>query len=239
MKHVISHAALLSALCMLSLSACSQGAPASKETAVEVSTAQNTAALEADTAITSTPKTSVKDIEEEIKKGTSILVWEDLMPAGEEELLAELYADFYEDIEVRMREQVTLYEAAKEGNDELTDFIAEGSAADTMEQIGTFNVVGSLDGQKIRIPGYVVPFDFSAKSEYKEFLLVPYFGACLHTPPPPPNQIIYVKTDAPVKIADTFAPVWLEGVMSTGKFNSDLGNSAYELKLSKLEPYEY
>jgi len=133
MKHVISHAAFLSALCMFSLA--------------------------------------------------SLLVWEDLMPAGEEELLAELYADFYEDVDVRLRQQITLAEAAEEGNVDLTDNIAEGSEADTMEQIGTFNVVGSLDGQKIRIPGYVVPFDFSANSVYKEFLLVPYFGACLHTPP--------------------------------------------------------
>ena len=85
----------------------------------------------------------------------------------------------------------------------------------------------------------MVPFDFSASSEHDEFLLVPYFGACLHTPPPPPNQIIYVKSSSAVKIVDINEPVWLEGVMSTGKFTSDLGNSAYEVNLSKLEPYEY
>jgi len=216
MKHVISHAAFLSALCMFSLAACSQG--------------------------TAAPETVVKEVKEAKKKAAkeaSLLVWEDLMPAGEEELLAELYADFYEDVDVRLRQQITLAEAAEEGNVDLTDNIAEGSEADTMEQIGTFNVVGSLDGQKIRIPGYVVPFDFSANSVYKEFLLVPYFGACLHTPPPPPNQIIYVKSKQAVKLTDIFAPVWLEGVMSTGQFKSDLGNSAYELNLTKLEPYEY
>jgi len=153
--------------------------------------------------------------------------------------LAELYSDFYEEMETRMRQQMTLAEAAREENATVTDIISEGSAQDTMEQIGTYNVVQSLDGEKIRIPGYVVPLDFSAKSEHDEFLLVPYFGACLHTPPPPPNQIIYVQADPAAKIPNIYDPVWLEGTMKTGKFSSELGNSAYELSLSKVEPYEY
>jgi len=168
-----------------------------------------------------------------------LLIWEDLMPVGEDAILAELYSEFYEDMESRMRQQMTLSEAAKADDAPVTDIITEGSAQDTMEQIGTFNVVDSLNGEKIRIPGYVVPLDFSAKSEHEEFLLVPYFGACLHTPPPPPNQIIYVKADPSAKISSINDPVWLEGTMKTGKFTSELGNSAYELTLSKLEPYEY
>jgi len=138
---------------------------------------------------------------------------------------------------------MTLAEAAKDEADtdsiDVSTMIAEGSAADTMEQIGTFNVVEELNGKRIRVPGYVVPFDFSADAEHKEFLLVPYFGACLHTPPPPPNQIIFIKADPAAKILDIEDPVWIEGTLSTGEFMSDLGNSAYELKLSKLEPYEY
>ena len=108
-----------------------------------------------------------------------------------------------------------------------------------MEQIGTYNVVEDLNGEKIRIPGYVVPLDFSAKSEHTEFLLVPYFGACLHTPPPPPNQIVFVTASPAVKIENIYEPIWLEGTMRTGQFNSELGNSAYEVSLSKAETYEY
>ena len=96
-----------------------------------------------------------------------------------------------------------------------------------------------LDGKRIRVPGYVVPFDFNADAEHTEFLLVPYFGACLHTPPPPPNQIIFVKAAVAAKIENIYEPVWLEGTLKTGEFLNDLGNSAYELNLSKLEPYEY
>lgn len=167
-----------------------------------------------------------------------VLKWEDLMPEGEDEVLAELYAEFYEDQEMRMIEQMNLAQAARAETDLMT-LIEEGSAADTMEQIGTYNVVDDLNGMAVRLPGYVVPLDFNAESEYQEFLLVPYFGACLHTPPPPPNQIVFVKSEEAMKIADIYEPVWVEGVMKTGEFGSDLGNSAYELSLSKLEPYVY
>jgi hypothetical protein len=121
----------------------------------------------------------------------------------------------------------------------MSSLIEEGSDADTMNQIGTFNVVKELNGQRIRVPGYVVPFDFNANSEYNEFLVVPYFGACLHTPPPPPNQIILVKSAFAAKIDNIYEPFWLEGTLKTGEFLNDLGNSAYELDLSKIEPYEY
>jgi len=173
-----------------------------------------------------------------------ILVWEDLMPEGEDKLLADLYTEFYEDQERQFREQMTLAQAAKSETDinsegDIISMIDEGSAQDTMDQIGTYNVVEDLDGARIRLPGYVVPLDFNAASEYNEFLLVPYFGACLHTPPPPPNQIVFIKSDPATKIGNIYEPVWVEGVMKTGKFGSDLGNSAYELTLAKLEPYEY
>ncbi len=165
------------------------------------------------------------------------LSWEQLMPQGEEERLAELYTSYYEDLTTRMAQSYS-----SNGSSEAQDLIAsvaEGSANDTMEQIGTFNVVEELNGETVRIPGYVVPFDFSAEAAYREFLLVPYFGACLHTPPPPPNQIVFVKADPAASITDIYEPVWVEGVLKTGEFNSDLANTAYELTLSKVEVYEY
>jgi len=168
------------------------------------------------------------------------LIWEDLMPVGEEALLAEMYTDYYEELENRMlANSQTLTEAAGNTSEFDINNIVEGGADDTMDQIGTFNVVSSLNEVDIRIPGYVVPLDFNAANEYKEFLLVPYFGACLHTPPPPPNQIIFVTANPAVKVPDIQEPFWLEGRMSTGKFTSDLASTAYEVQLSKLEAYDY
>lgn len=177
-------------------------------------------------------------------RGVTQLAWEDLMPEGEEARLEELYEAFYREFEARLMAQQSNLSSTLSGdqdsNSELAlSMIAEGSDMDTMEQIGTFNVVEELDGMKIRLPGYIVPLDFSAKAEHKEFLLVPYFGACLHSPPPPPNQIVFVTAEPAAKIPDIYDPVWLEGTLSTGRFDSELGNSAYELSLSLLEPYEW
>ena len=167
------------------------------------------------------------------------ITWEDLMPEGEDELLETLYVEFYQEFERNLVKNSTSLSQATPQETDVSTLITEGSAADTMEQIGTFNVVKDFDGKRIRVPGYVVPFDFNADAEHKEFLLVPYFGACLHTPPPPPNQIIFVRSDVAAKIENIEDPVWLEGTLSTGEFLNDLGNSAYELTLTKLEPYEY
>ncbi len=167
------------------------------------------------------------------------ITWEDLMPEGEDELLETLYVEFYQEFERNLVRNSTPLSQATTQETDVSSLISEGSAADTMEQIGTFNVVKDFDGKRIRVPGYVVPFDFNADAEHKEFLLVPYFGACLHTPPPPPNQIIFVRSDVAAKIENIEDPVWLEGTLTTGEFLNDLGNSAYELNLTKLEPYEY
>jgi len=186
----------------------------------------------------SSTNTVATNTQDSSKAEAETLIWEDLMPEGEDKLLAELYTEFYEDQEKQFRDQLTLSQAAKAEGDVMS-LIDEGSAQDKMDQIGTYNVVEDLNGARIRLPGYVVPLDFNAASEYNEFLLVPYFGACLHTPPPPPNQIVFIKSDPATKIANINEPVWVEGVMKTGQFGSDLGNSAYELTLAKLEPYEY
>lgn len=186
----------------------------------------------------STENKTGSEAAETSETGAQILSWEDLMPEGEDKLLAELYTDFYEAQERRFREQLTLSQAAEAGAD-IMSMVGEGSAEDTMEQIGTYNVVTDLNGAKVRIPGYVVPLDFNAESEYTEFLLVPYFGACLHTPPPPPNQIVFIKSSPATKIDNIYEPVWIEGIMKTGKFGSEMGNSAYELTLAKLDPYVY
>ena len=107
------------------------------------------------------------------------------------------------------------------------------------------SVNAALDGQTVRIPGYLLPLEFSGK-EITEFLLVPWVGACIHTPPPPPNQIVHVKSDKPVGNVTLFAPIWVTGRMSTvaskkslylvdGESNIDIG---YSLRASAVEPYK-
>jgi hypothetical protein len=78
-----------------------------------------------------------------------------------------------------------------------------------------------LDGRAVRIPGYVLPLEFDG-AKVTEFLLVPYVGACIHAPVPPANQIVVVKASAAFDSAGLYAPVWIEGVLRTGKSQKSL-----------------
>ena len=153
------------------------------------------------------------------KDGFEQIEWEDLLPEGETERLQELY---------RMQMQSM-----------LSSPVMEGSAADKAMQLGTFNVVDELDGVQIKLPGYTVPFDFSPNAQISEFLLVPYYGACLHSPPPPPNQTLFVTTDKPIRITDLAQAVWVRGTLKTIRQDSELADSAYTLVLSDIEEYTY
>lgn len=92
-----------------------------------------------------------------------------------------------------------------------------------------------LDGAKLRLPGYVVPLDL-ADGQMKEFLLVPYFGACLHSPPPPANQLVLVRLREPAKLR-TMDAVWVTGVLSTQRQDSLMGMSGYLMDAQRVQPY--
>ncbi len=152
-------------------------------------------------------------------RGVRELGWEELMPEGEEERLAALY----------QAQMAMLYSSP----------IAEGSAADIAVQIGTFNTVPELNETKVRLPGYTVPFEFGANARITEFLLVPYYGACLHAPPPPPNQTVFIISDEPIKLQDLAQAVWIEGTLYTQTQESELADAAYTIKVDKIETYTY
>ena len=107
-----------------------------------------------------------------------------------------------------------------------------------------YAVVEDLNGRQIRMPGYALPLEYSDK-KITEFLLVPWVGACIHTPPPPPNQIVFVKVTEGIENRGRFTPVWVTGEMSVkaakkklflvdGSYGIDVG---YALKASQVEPY--
>ncbi len=141
------------------------------------------------------------------------LVWSDLLPPGEAERIARL-------------QQV-----------QAIEFGFNHFGTDQMPQLQTFNVVEELDGQRVRIAGFVLPFDFSASGQVSRFLLVPFVGACVHVPPPPPNQLIYAQAADGVAVQGMWEPVFAEGVMRTRRHASDLADAAYTLELTALQPY--
>lgn len=93
-----------------------------------------------------------------------------------------------------------------------------------------------VDGTQVRLPGYVVPLE-ELKGELKEFLLVPYYGACIHSPPPPANQIVHVVAAQPVKGVRTMDAVWVSGTLKVQRGDSAMGVSGYRLQALAVEPY--
>lgn len=108
-------------------------------------------------------------------------------------------------------------------------------------------IVEGLDGKNVRIPGYLLPLDLSG-TKVREFLLAPYVGACIHAPPPPPNQIVFVKTTHKegYQIGQIFEPVWVTGILSAKSLEKELylvdGSAevqiGYSLMADRIEPYQ-
>ena len=94
-----------------------------------------------------------------------------------------------------------------------------------------------LDGAAIKLPGYLVPLD-EGKAGITEFLLVPYFGACVHSPPPPANQIVLVVPAKPITGYQTMDTVWASGRLRTARQGSPMGTSAYRLEAALVDRYQ-
>jgi hypothetical protein len=95
-------------------------------------------------------------------------------------------------------------------------------------------VVEDLAGKRVHIGGYIVPLDFDA-TRVTDFLLVPFVGACIHVPPPPANQIIYVKISEGVDVHGTFDPVWVTGTLKVTPAFTGLAEAGYSLDAEKVE----
>ena len=90
----------------------------------------------------------------------------------------------------------------------------------------------------MRLPGYIVPLEVSEEGRVIEFLLVPYFGACIHVPPPPSNQIVHVKSELGVLMDALYQPFWVEGPLQVKNSTSDLADAGYAMDANKIYPYE-
>ncbi len=122
--------------------------------------------------------------------------------------------------------------------------LAKRDAIAARMRAATRAVNPALDGRNVHLAGYVLPLEFAGK-QVSEFLLVPWVGACIHTPPPEPNQIVYVKPDKPFEIDGIYEAVWVTGRLRTtastksvqivdGSSDVDVG---YALRADVVERY--
>jgi hypothetical protein len=96
----------------------------------------------------------------------------------------------------------------------------------------------AVDGKRVRVPGYMVPLDDSATG-VTEFILVPYYGACIHTPPPPPNQMVYVRMNGNRRVdVNLWDPIWIEGELKISEVDSPYGAIAHQLTGISVSPYQ-
>jgi hypothetical protein len=138
---------------------------------------------------------------------------------------------------------------------EFLNDIADGSAADSVDDFASkqledeqaqryqqalvsTRVIEAFDGKAIRIPGFIVPLEQNDEQKATAFFVVPYFGACLHMPPPPPNQILYVEYKEGIAVENLYDPYWFEGTVKIDNHESALGTSAYSLVLDSFALYE-
>lgn len=149
------------------------------------------------------------------------LTWRDLIPGGGAPATPDFSAP---DADMSQAEQSA----------GLRGTITHGVAAlNTLEVVE--GLVTKYNDQTIAMPGYIVPLDFDGEVTSK-FLLVPFIGACVHVPPPPPNQIVYVEVADPYPIQQLFEAVTVTGVFSSSVETTELAEVGYKIVSAAAEP---
>lgn len=132
---------------------------------------------------------------------------------------------------------------------DITDGSLEDSLSSQLQAIATADsdpyqqalrstrIVDSFNGQAIRIPGFIVPLEFDEAENVTHFFLVPYFGACMHLPPPPPNQIIFGVVAQGFKLNSLTDAFWIEGTLRATQVENETALAAYAMDIDKIEIY--
>lgn len=131
----------------------------------------------------------------------------------------------------------SLFDVSQFANLDDYDPLAEIKLKAMMEALSSAPVVESMDGKMIRIPGFVVPL-VEEGLRVSEFFLVPYFGACIHVPPPPSNQMIHVTFEPGTDVENLYDAIWVSGELKVETVAHELGTSGYTLQAYQIEPYE-
>ena len=122
----------------------------------------------------------------------------------------------------------------------LTDAIAEAKKpvkSPLKALIRSYTIRHEYNYIKIKLAGYIVPLEFNEQKITTAFFLVPYYGACIHVPPPPPNQIIYVRIPQVINISDIYNPYWVTGILKAETTTKENGVSAYILDAERVTEY--
>jgi hypothetical protein len=140
------------------------------------------------------------------------LSWDDLLPEDERSPVFAL-----------MREMGVLQHGAFEGQ---------------WEQNTDVRLNDQFSGRRVKLAGFAIPLDYDGLAA-RTLILAPFVGACIHVPPPPPNQLVLVTTERPYEIADVFEPVEVTGLFGTMAAETELAEIGYTLTAERISRYEF
>lgn len=154
--------------------------------------------------------------------------WTDLMP--EEDLEALLNPPSYvTDVEDgSLEDQIS---------SQIQNTIAAASDDRYQQALTSTRIIPAMNEKAIRIAGFIVPLEFDDEQTITQFFLVPFFGACIHVPPPPPNQIIFVNYPKGLKLDALYDPFWISGILKTSFIENEMAIAAYSMQMHFSEVY--
>jgi len=115
--------------------------------------------------------------------------------------------------------------------------VQHGEMQSTFDQPEASAVVTRYNGKRVRIPGYAVPLDYDG-TRIASLILVPYIGACIHVPPPPANQLVFVEPVEPFEPEGLWEPVYATGTLSTSAIDAGIAEIGYAMSDAVIAPYE-
>lgn len=123
-----------------------------------------------------------------------------------------------------------------------SDLLAQGDSLSEdvkmPDVLSSTRVRGELEGEFVRIPGYLVPLRVNERGDAESFFLVPYFGACIHVPPPPPNQMVHVTFSGGLPADAIYIPYWVTGELEIETTANELGTSTYAIDATMIDEYD-
>lgn len=159
--------------------------------------------------------------EEQVDSPPLEITWDDLILEGftPEALISKYQLDTYEAGDPR---RILLIQAMEE----------EWNTAPVNEE---------LDDKKVTLTGFIVPLEIESNldsTNITEFLLVPFLGACIHVPPPPANQLVYVRMLSPIEMPSDDEAFSVTGILETETTESELAEAGYRMKGLSLTKYD-
>jgi len=126
--------------------------------------------------------------------------------------------------------------AGDDGPSMVNGMPIDHSGTQRAAQFGSSEVVKALEGKRFALDGYVVPLESDDQGKVSELLFVPFYGACIHVPPPPPNQILHVVLRTPIDVPELWDPFHLQGRLHLASFKAHIANATYDAEDASITP---